>query len=58
MRKIFTKLEILLVIIALFFFYEWRHAKSELETIQGGDIQKAIDTKQFDDTVKSDSIKN
>ena len=58
MKTKFTKLEILLVILSLLFLYEWRISKNELTVLQGGDIQKAIETKQFDDTVKSDSIKN
>lgn len=56
MRRL-TPLEIILVIIATFFFIEWRAAVRECPVLDAGNIQHAIETGQFDSTKKVDTTK-
>jgi hypothetical protein len=55
MRR-FTILEVILVVLATFFFIKWREAVKECPVLDSGNIQRAIETGQFDST-KTDTIK-
>ena len=56
MRR-FTIFEIILVVLATFFFMKWRESVKECAVLDSGNIQHAIETGQFDST-KTDSTKS
>lgn len=47
MRK-FTIIEMFLVVFATIFFLLWRKEVKNQDFLQGGDIQRAVDTHQLD----------